>query len=935
MRRKLALLVLVLAISLAGLTACSRDSSEQAATSSVDTSQAATPGTSGQSGQAGQPGQSTQPADPKTPAVPANGQPSEGIAVGEPPPGFSPLNLPERKLTFRVSTPPNTPENAPVYLSLVDLVGGTGPHIRMKNLGDGIYEATATVQSGAMVRYTYDRFDAEGCCDAHMTREALSGLFEMQYRFLIVEDDLEVVRDNIGTWADLRAPYSEGTIDGFVTNSETGEPVLDADVSISGVHVGTRADGSFRVEGLPMGEHTVVVHSDSGDFLPVQTAVLLDDSGSESVRFSVAPAKLVPVVFVVALPNSTPLDAWVKLGGNIRRLGARIAHPARPLTPDNFFIPRVERSGNAASAEFMLPEGAFIEYFYTIGPIGVTNERAEQGRWVYRSFIVGEGGDRRSDQVKYWNNEGWPLVSLKLTPPPGTPEDAKISLNMGPSSWMERNSDGTYSTVLGTGPVGSTMSYRYMLGDDFNGADASPAVQDGFRTLTVQEGVDVVDDTVSRWLGQPDSAARREDGSLAVTFRLSVPPETPVDAKIFLNGNRPAVGSGVEMKPLATNRWIYEAEVVFGHDGPFTYRYEFRSGRTDSFTKEVNTDFDGQVVIDWVASWPGRPGPVRQRDGFVKGFYTPDFYSNNFIALSSPTYSRILDQGGSAVVVSSIWSYGQSKPIPTLEYRAVRAGSVATPLEDAIEQAQIAHDAGLDVFFGPQFNMEQAPGGFEVYNGPKTDNWWTEWLKLADEMWTWQATVAEMMGAKYMMLPGPLFHVYDHIDKPSDDPFIVNFESEQVRLISKIRGIYSGKLVVTGNTNYDFPGLADFVGVTTYDIGVPQLPSDTTVAEYVDYYEARFVKRVDPLFERWGKPVFFYTIHAPSIPTRSDPSGQIAQATALEALFQVISTRPEITAGLSWSYDMIDAPLTPGDGVRGRLAEAVLAKWYAILGGQS
>ena len=326
MGRKLQLLILVLTISLVGLAACSKSPDTQEVTSLGGTTPTTTLGESEQVGQSGQSGVSN------PPTVPSNDRPPEGIAIGEPPPGFSPLNLPERKLTFRVSIPPNTPENAPVYLSLVDLVGGAGKHIRMKHIGDQTYEATAAVQSGAMIRYTYDRFDAEGCCDAHLTREALSGSFEMQYRLLLVEDNLQVVRDNIGTWADLRAPYSEGTIDGFVTSSETGEPVLDADVSISGVHVGTRVDGSFKVEGLPMGEHTVVVHSDTGDFLPAQSVVVLDGSGPESAVFSVSQAQLVPVSFDVVLPDSTPDGAWVKLGGNIRSLGARIAHPSQPLT---------------------------------------------------------------------------------------------------------------------------------------------------------------------------------------------------------------------------------------------------------------------------------------------------------------------------------------------------------------------------------------------------------------------------------------------------------------------------------------------------------------------------------------------------------------------------------------------------------------------------
>ena len=805
----------------------------------------------------------------------------------------------------------------------------------MKNLGGGSYEAITEVQSGAIIRYSYDRHDGTNCCDSDVTREALGERFRMQYRFLLAEDGLQRVNDAIGTWNDLREPHIEGKITGRVTDRITGAPIFDADVSISGIHVGTRVDGSYKIEGLPPGEHTVIAHSDTGDFLPAQSVVVIIGNHSEIKDLTVSPTKLVPVTFEVVLPDSTPENAWVKIGGNISSLGARIAHPSRPLSPDNYFLPLLEREGNTAFDEFMLPEGAVIEYFYTIGPIGVTNERGAQGATIVRSFIVGEYGDHRSDKVRFWNNEGWSLVTLTLIPPVNTPEDAKIALNMGPSSWMERRDDGTYTTVLGTGPAGSTMSYRYLLGDDFHGgADASDAADDGLRMFTVQDGVSEITDTVTRWRGQRDPSKRRENGSLAVTFRVSVPPETPVDAEIYLIGDRAAVLSGIEMTPLTNNRWIYEAEVVFAHGGPLHYSFELRSEGIESFANQVSTDFDGQVVNSWIVSWPGLSRSVDEREGFIKGFFTPDFFSNNFIGLSSSTYESILNHEGSAVVVSSVWSYGQSQPVPTLEYRAVLAGSVATPLEEAIEQSRIAHEAGLEVFFGPQFNMEQAPGGFEVYNGPKSDEWWLEWLKLADEMWTWQATGAEIVEAEYLIVPGPLFHVYDQIDKPSDDPFIVSFESEQARLMAKIRTIYSGKLLVTGNPRqYDFPGLADFNGVTTYDVGVPTLPADTTVAEFVEYYEERFVKRVDSIYEKWGNPVLFYTVHAPSVPTADDPSGEIAQANAIEAIFQVIAKRPFINGGFTWSYDMIDAPLVPGDGLRGKLGEAVLAKWYAILGG--
>ena len=64
-----------------------------------------------------------------------------------------------------------------------------------------------------------------------------------------------------------------------------------------------------------------------------------------------------------------------------------------------------------------------------------------------------------------------------------------------------------------------------------------------------------------------------------------------------------------------------------------------------------------------------------------------------------------------------------------------------------------------------------------------------------------------------------------------------------------------------------------------------------------------------------------------------DPYGQLFQAAAYEALYQEIAKRPYVIGSFSWSYEMIDTPRRLTDGVRGRAAEAVMAKWYALLGG--
>ena len=247
--------------------------------------------------------------DPQTSGTTTPNEPSDnGIAIDEPAPGLSQVSLRTKRITFHLTVPANTPANEPVYLATTDITGGFSERIEMKSLGGLEYEAQAEVLEGAMIRYTYDRFpEDDGCCEFEKTRESLGESFRLQYRFLLTSPGLNQVNDSIPMWADLRVPYEEGEITGTVIDSKNGEPVLDADISISGVHVGTRTDGSFKVPRLPSGEHAVVVYSNTGDFESVQKIVTLSAGGTTNVDFSIKNAELVPVTFDVELPKSTPV----------------------------------------------------------------------------------------------------------------------------------------------------------------------------------------------------------------------------------------------------------------------------------------------------------------------------------------------------------------------------------------------------------------------------------------------------------------------------------------------------------------------------------------------------------------------------------------------------------------------------------------------------
>ena len=75
--------------------------------------------------------------------------------------------------------------------------------------------------------------------------------------------------------------------------------------------------------------------------------------------------------------------------------------------------------------------------------------------------------------------------------------------------------------------------------------------------------------------------------------------------------------------------------------------------------------------------------------------------------------------------------------------------------------------------------------------------------------------------------------------------------------MGRVREIYDGKLVISGGVlESDIPGSGDLVGMTTYDTGRPDLPTTATVAEWQAVYEELFQAKLDPAWEKWGKPVY-------------------------------------------------------------------------------
>jgi hypothetical protein len=847
-------------------------------------------------------------------------------------------------VAFRVRLPEDTPPNEPVYvmvLPFTDWYWSEDQHVPLEPAGDGWWTATASLEEGALVRYVYDRWDETEWSAFKDTREAHGEAVQIESRYLLVTEDLTQVEDVVETWNDRRAPAQTGTLTGVVTDVETGQPLMDVDLSIGGINIASDYDGGFRLEGVAAGPQRVVAYHTTGEYAPAQVMGEVAAGETTALEVRMRRAKPVQVTFEVALPPDTPEWAEVKVVGSVRQAGARLAgFPNYPVMAADLDLPALERvAPDRAVGVLTLHEGTYLQYYYSIGSSAHGAERTQDGAQVFRSLAVPSSADAlvRHERVASWRPGGNARVTLHVTTPPSTDPRLPLMLAAGPHHTMTQTGPHSWAFVLHGFPD-QDFRFHYLLGGDGVGMEGTPGLGENSERIVTFDTMDtVVEHRIERWLWDRPAVPLAQGQTADVTFRVAVPSSTPPDADVRLVGDAPALAGGVPMMPVSGGARVYEATVRLPTTEALVYRYERGAeGVRSTGDYTMTVQFTEHTVNDWVTRWSDEPeSAVGARPDFMAGIYTPDFWSQHFLGLSSTTYERIREHAGGWVAVSSVWSYEQIQPLPRVGSRCVAAGSVLTPREDILAQAAIAHEAGLKVLLAPQFNMEMSPGGLAALGGQHSAAWWDAWLEQAERMWLWNAHVAQEAGAEALMLPGFVFHVWSPDWGYPSPEYMAEFDVKVADLIGRVREVYDGKLLVSGGTrDNDFPGLADLIGVTTYDTGHPELPWDATVEQWREGYDALFVQTVDPRWERWGVPVLFYTLHLPVMADAPDFTAQEeAKARRLEGFFQALESRPWVTGTFSWAYMMIDAPLHLDDGVRATLAEAVLAKHYARLTG--
>ncbi|MBE0697912.1 MAG: hypothetical protein IH586_13400 [Anaerolineaceae bacterium] len=478
-----------------------------------------------------------------------------------------PVDYPKAEITFEVQIPAELNPDQNLYAEILDEVTGLAlnpAQVKMEKQDAQTYILKMPVTIGSVVKYRYVR-DNDPVGVEYTSQDR-----QVRYRIYYV-DGPGIVRDTVGAWKSSPLSGGTGRIQGQVAQHGTNAPVINALVAAGGLQTVTSSDGSFLLEGLPVGMHNLVVYSMDGSFLPFQQGAVVAPESTTPALIQVNPVESVNVTFLVSPPEDNIKGIPVRMVGNIFGLGNMFADlsggvsvlasraPLLAILPDGRY-----------SISLKLPVGLYLRYKYTLGDGFWNAERMEDGDSRLRQLIVPDKDITIEDVIDNWKTNDRAPISFTVTVPANTPIMDTVSIQFNPFSWTE---------PIPMWPAGNNRWF-YILFNPFN------AVREGSYRFCRNDQC-----------GTADSVDTRGPGAPGISFKPQTTEQnfdSSVDSWAWLEkSSEPVIVPAVEIKKKAAD---------------YTAGVEFLPEYDPSWQPQLNTAFQnlrdiGATTVIFSPSW--------------------------------------------------------------------------------------------------------------------------------------------------------------------------------------------------------------------------------------------------------------------------------------------------------------------------------------------
>jgi len=412
---------------------------------------------------------------------------------------------PLSKVTFTVNVFEYSPATTSLFLDVLDEVTGLALNplrIKMNPKGNQSFSVTYNAPFGSIIKYRYVR-DLK-----NSPVEVTTSGTQVRYRLLYLDEKDKYIDDLIAAWAD--APYTKltGRIVGRITKKGSQDGIGGVMISIAGLQTLSDADGTFILEGLPIGTHNLVAYSLDGLYQPFQQGVVIAPESTTPVSFQVVPNKLVKIHFKVHVPKNTPLEAKVRLIGNIYPLGNTFADLRGGMSVIASRAPLLEKSLDYFySLSLDLPIGVDLRYKYTLGDGFWNSEQTNEGRFRIRQLFIPDKEGSVEDNVDTWQAGNSAPITFRAKVPDNTPAEDTISIQFNPYGWTEpipmwRHNVHEWSFTLFS-PLNmlGKVGYRFCRNDQCGIADdeATGGLKTGGYPFSTSLISQFIEDDITNW----------------------------------------------------------------------------------------------------------------------------------------------------------------------------------------------------------------------------------------------------------------------------------------------------------------------------------------------------------------------------------------------------------------------------------------------------
>ena len=338
------------------------------------------------------------------------------------------------EVVFETTLPQAVDENSTLQLEILDEVSCLNfnpTRYEMSLKSETTYFVRIPISIDSVVKYRYILNSS-----VINVEKDLSGK-DIRYRMVKIDQPM-VVEDSVATWQAAPSTVETGTLTGSIVDAVTNAPLPSIRVTIAGLSAYTAADGSFTINTIPIGEHTMLAYSPTGEYEVFQQKAVIASSSQTPAVFSMNPVAFVNVTFQVSTPSNTIKGAPLRLLGNILQMGNTFSelNAGCSVVASRAPIMTYHEDGSY-SLSMYLPVGLDLRYKYSLGDGFWNAERKKDGSLRIRQLVVPEYDITVNDTISTWLINDEEPLTVRVHVPDTTPAADSISLQINPYVWME------------------------------------------------------------------------------------------------------------------------------------------------------------------------------------------------------------------------------------------------------------------------------------------------------------------------------------------------------------------------------------------------------------------------------------------------------------------------------------------------------------------